>query len=212
MHCIVVASQKGGAGKTTLTSHLAVEAERAGSGPVVMIDMDPQGGLAAWFNARGAETPVFANPRQGALRALVDLLREQGRVGLAIIDTPPAITEAIEATIVSADLVLIPARPSPNDLRAVPGTVRLVEAARKPMVFVINGVKSRVRLTGEAAVVLSQHGPVAPTMVWDRTEYASAMIDGRTAPEISPAGKAADEMRALWAYLALRLQGRSVDG
>lgn len=48
MHVLVLASQKGGAGKTTLSRHLAVEAERAGEGPVILIDADPQGGLASW--------------------------------------------------------------------------------------------------------------------------------------------------------------------
>ena len=52
MRGLVLASQKGGAGKTTLSRHLAVEAERAGAGPVVLLDADPQGGLAAWWNRR----------------------------------------------------------------------------------------------------------------------------------------------------------------
>src|SRR4051794_39515401 len=59
MQTIVVASQKGGAGKTTTARHLAVEAERQGEGPVALIDVDPQGGLARWWNRREAETPVF---------------------------------------------------------------------------------------------------------------------------------------------------------
>ena len=56
MHVLVLASQKGGAGKTTLSRHLAVEAERAGEGPVILIDADPQGGLASWWNRRAAES------------------------------------------------------------------------------------------------------------------------------------------------------------
>lgn len=46
MHILTIASQKGGAGKTTLTAHLAVEAERGGAGPVAVVDTDPQGSLA----------------------------------------------------------------------------------------------------------------------------------------------------------------------
>jgi chromosome partitioning protein len=48
MRIIVVASQKGGSGKTTISGHLAVEAERNGHGPVAVIDTDPQGSLAHW--------------------------------------------------------------------------------------------------------------------------------------------------------------------
>ena len=57
---LALASQKGGSGKTTLSGHLAVQAQRAGAGPVVLIDIDPQGSLADWWNEREAEYPAFA--------------------------------------------------------------------------------------------------------------------------------------------------------
>ena len=56
---VVFASQKGGAGKTTLSGHLAVEAEQQGDGPVALIDTDPQGSLTKWWNVRMAETPAY---------------------------------------------------------------------------------------------------------------------------------------------------------
>ena len=43
MRTVVIASPKGGTGKSTLTGHLAVEAERQGCGPVAIVDTDPQG-------------------------------------------------------------------------------------------------------------------------------------------------------------------------
>ena len=67
MRIIAFASQKGGVGKTTLAGHLAVEAERQGVGPVALLDTDPQGSLAAWWNVRAAEVPVFV---QGDLAKL----------------------------------------------------------------------------------------------------------------------------------------------
>ncbi|MBV8705004.1 MAG: ParA family protein, partial [Acetobacteraceae bacterium] len=60
MRTIVLASQKGGAGKTTLAAHVAVAAEAAGAGPTVLIDTDPQGSLSAWWNVREADTPALA--------------------------------------------------------------------------------------------------------------------------------------------------------
>src|SRR5256885_16950234 len=57
MHTIVVNSQKGGSGKTTLCAHLSVQAQRAGDGEVFLIDTDPQGTLTTWHEKREAEAP-----------------------------------------------------------------------------------------------------------------------------------------------------------
>jgi len=122
------------------------------------------------------------------------------------VDTPPAINPAVAATIAGADLVLVPCQASPDDLRAISPTVELANRAKRPMVFVINRAKPRVRLTGEAAIVLSQHGTVSPVLVGDRTDYSAAKTDGRTAPELTPDGPAAKEMAALWSYVANRLE------
>ena len=94
MKVIVLASQKGGAGKTTLAAHLAVAAEAAGDGPVVLIDTDPQGSLSAWWNVRRAGVPVLAPTTIAELPEKLRLLAAAG-YKVAVLDTPPAITEAI---------------------------------------------------------------------------------------------------------------------
>jgi chromosome partitioning protein len=66
MEIVVLASRKGGAGKTTLAAHLAVAAERSGVGKVVVIDADPMGGLAIWWNARQSETLGFSEFDRGS--------------------------------------------------------------------------------------------------------------------------------------------------
>jgi cellulose biosynthesis protein BcsQ len=128
MQIIGIASQKGGSGKTTLAGHLAVQAEQAGASPVALIDTDPQGSLSAWWNAREAETPCFARTTAATLKQDIDQLRELG-MKLLIIDTPPAIEATIGDVIELCDLVVIPVRPSPHDLRAAGATVELVERA-----------------------------------------------------------------------------------
>ncbi|WP_158745652.1 ParA family protein [Acidisphaera sp. L21] len=199
-----MASRKGGAGTTTIASALAVEAVRRGHGPVVMLDTDPQGGLAGWWNAREADTPVFVEAAMGELRGTLAALEERG-FAIAFIDTPPQVSEAISAVIQVADIVIVPVRASPNDLRAVSATVDLIEEAAKRMIFIVNAVKPRVKLTAETAILLSQHGTVAPIHVADRTDYAGAMTDGRTGPEMDPLGKAAAEIAALWTYIAQKI-------
>ncbi len=220
MRIIVMASQKGGSGKTTLAGHLAVEAERSGHGPVALIDTDPQGSLAQWWNAREPDGPAFVHSnlhtikrrREEDRRTLhSDLLqlREQG-FRLVVIDTPPSVTRTIAEVVAFADLVLLPTRPSPHDLRAVGATVDILEDRGKAMVFVINGATPRARITGDAAVALSQHGTVAPITIHHRVDFASSMIDGRTVMEVNPQSKSAKEIIDLWAYIHERLRRKHI--
>jgi chromosome partitioning protein len=204
MHVLVLASQKGGSGKTTLSGHLAVEAQNAGIGPVALIDTDPQGSLSHWWNARAAEEPHFVKVGLLDLGEALNRLREAG-IKLAVIDTPPAITESISHVIGYADLVILPTRPSPHDLRAVGATVDMAERHGKPVLFVINAATPRARITGEAAVALSQHGTVAPVTVHHRVDFAASMIDGRTVGEVVAKSASAKEVRDLWIYVQGRL-------
>jgi chromosome partitioning protein len=205
MRVLAMASQKGGSGKTTLSGHLAVQAQLAGAGPVVLIDIDPQGSLADWWNEREAELPAFAQTTVARLAADLEMLRQQG-FRLAVIDTPPAITMAIQSVINVAELIVIPTRPSPHDLRAVGATVDLCERAGKPLLFVVNAATPKAKITYEAAVALSQHGTVAPVTLHHRTDYAASMIDGRTVMEVDPTGRSAQEVTELWAYISDRLE------
>ncbi|WP_448661097.1 AAA family ATPase [Sphingomonas sp. CJ20] len=205
MRVLAMASQKGGSGKTTLSGHLAVQAQLAGHGPVVLIDIDPQGSLSDWWNERSTEFPAFAQTTVARLAADLEILRQQG-FRLAVIDTPPAITMAIQSVIQVAELIVIPTRPSPHDLRAVGATVDLCERAGKPLIFVVNAATAKARITSEAAVALSQHGTVAPITLHHRTDFAASMIDGRTVMEVDPRGKSAAEVAALWSYVCDRLE------
>ena len=205
MRVLAFTSQKGGSGKTTLSGHIAVQADLAGAGPVVLIDTDPQGSLTEWWNEREAPTPAFAQSNVSRLMTDLDELRAQG-FKLAIIDTPPAITLAIQSVIAVADMIVIPTRPSPHDLRAAGGTVELADRSDKPFMFVVNGASPRARITSDAAIALSQHGTVAPITLHHRTEYASSMIDGRTVMEVNPEGKSAEEIEELWEYINDRLE------
>lgn len=204
MRVIVFASQKGGSGKTTLSGHIAVEAERQGAGPVALIDTDPQGSLAKWWNVRKDPAPAFIQSVFSNLFQDLDRARDEG-FRLVVVDTPPAVTRAISEVVSFADLVVAPTRPSPHDLRAVGPTVDIVEGRGKPLVFVLNGATPRARITSEAAVALSQHGTVAPTFIHQRVDYAASMIDGRTVMEIDPVCKSAIEIAELWRYLHERL-------
>jgi chromosome partitioning protein len=214
MRVIVVASQKGGVGKTTIAAHLAVHASLVGEGPAVLVDTDPQGSLSEWWDARSDEHAPNGDALALATAKLDDLatklaeLRKNG-AAVAIIDTPPALTASIKQAIEIADLVLIPARPSPHDLRAIGATVNMTRRAGKPFLFVINGAAPRANITAEAVAALSEHGRVAPVILFQRTDYAASMIDGRTVMETAATGRSAQEIAELWKYVCAQMSIRA---
>jgi len=206
MQVIVLASQKGGVGKTTLAVHLAVEAQVRSGGPVAMIDTDPQGSMTAWWNERKADTPALSPTPAAELPAKIKALENAG-FRMVFIDTPPAITASVSSILQVSDFVLIPVRPSPNDLRAVGRTIDLVRANAKPFAFVLTQAKQNARLTLQALAALSEHGVVAGSIIGDRVDYAASMITGQTTSEIDGKGRAAAEVSGLLDFVLRRMAG-----
>jgi len=138
---------------------------------------------------------------------LANKLQDLAKAGfkLAFIDTPPAITESISSVIKLADFVLIPARPSPHDLRAIGSTVEMVQAASQPFAFTLTQAKSNARLTVQAVTALSAHGVVAPAIIHDRIDYAASMVDGRSVAEMNSKSRSAQEINDLYAFLQERI-------
>jgi len=197
MKTILITSQKGGSGKTTLAAHLAVEAQRIDAAPVWLIDTDKQGTLSLWHERREAETPQRADLPFSRLAAGLTALADRG-AAYCFVDTAPTISEQNTSLLRLADLVLIPVRPSPADLWAVSEAVKLVKETGQPFLFVITQAKPQASITAQSIAALSEHGRVAQTFISDRVSYAVAMTGGRTAPELQPKSPAADEIKALW--------------
>jgi chromosome partitioning protein len=197
MKTLVWNSQKGGSGKTNLCAHIAVEAERAGNGPVYLIDTDPQGTLSTWHESRQAETPHRVEVTLPALAATLETLRQR-EAAYCMIDTAPTRADENAELFRLADLVLVPVRPSPSDLWAVAATVGLLKQTGTPFLFVVNQVTLNANITAQAIAALSHHGPVAQTIIVNRVPYAAAMTDGHTAPEMATKGQAATEIAKLW--------------
>ena len=103
---------------------------------------DPQGTLSDGWNARPAPTPLFAAVDVVQLPSRLEALRAHG-IELVIIDTPTAFTQTTHAALALADLVIVPVRPSPHDLRAV-GTVIEVVAPLYTEMQAINGRLDRM--------------------------------------------------------------------
>jgi chromosome partitioning protein len=131
---IAVAQQKGGSGKTMLAAQLAVALAETGA-KVAVLDIDPQGSLTIWGKLR-ASAPKAAGAVSCAaisgwrLTAELEKLRAQN--DYVLIDTPPVIDSDARRAIRAADLVLIPLNPSPPDLWAAEGTIKLAAEEKRP--------------------------------------------------------------------------------
>jgi chromosome partitioning protein len=208
MHTIAILSLKGGTGKTTLTLHLAVAAERAGQRAVV-IDLDPQASAAGWKDSRPGETPVVVPVPSSRLPQALEAARAGG-AGLALIDTAPHATDAALAAAEAADLVLIPCRPGILDLRAIGMTARAIKIAGKPAYVVLNAMPPRApNVLADAIAAVAIHGlQVAPFTMQQRAAYAHALTAGQSAQEYDPMGKAAEEFSQLYAWVRRQLDPR----
>ncbi len=203
MKVLGLLSRKGGSGKTTLAIHLSVLAQASGR-RVLLIDLDPQGSSAAWWQARSDDTPQMEAVAPAKLPALLEAARSKG-IDLAVIDTRPSVEgDAVQVASLS-DAVLVPTRPAILDLRAILATVDIVKGNRRAAI-VLNGCQpgrgsSSASTTTEARAALKAFGvPVAPVTIVQRTAFSTALIGGQTVTETEPLGKAAAEMTALWRY------------
>ncbi len=201
MKVLTLLAQKGGAGKSTLALHWAVEAERSGKRRVVIIDMDPQASAASWYEKRNGDTPVLVQVEEGGLPDAIEACRTDG-VDWVLMDTPPHMEARSVAAARVADLVVIPTRPTVLDLEAIGASVEVVEAVKKPAALILNACPPRSAVTDDARAALQAYGlPICPTAIVQRVALQYALTDGRAACELEPRGKAAAEIAATWHWI-----------
>ena len=200
MKTVAIISQKGGSGKTTLAVHLATAAAKAGH-VAAIIDLDPQATATSWGDRRVTEMPEAISGQAVRLPALMKAARDND-VGFLVLDTAPNADQTATLAARSADLVLIPCRAAAFDLEAIETTLLLTKAANKPAYVVLNAVPPRSGIGNEAAKGLAGRGAtVAPCQLTQRAAYSHSVIDGRTAQEFDPEGKAAEEIRELYRWV-----------
>jgi chromosome partitioning protein len=213
MDIIVLATQKGGCGKSTLAVSLAVAAMQEGRS-VRLIDTDPQGTLWNWQQRRACAAPgVDVISEVAQLEQRLWIFSRQD-VAVTIIDTASGICPLTNAAIRRADLCLIPVRPSIVDIEAVAPTLGTVRANARPFAFILNYASNSGRRAGDAEAGLGDEAApdlanvVAQPYIGTRVQHQDAFGKGLAVTELAPAGKSADEIRRLWQWVENRLKQR----
>tara|TARA_R110002012_G_scaffold18455_10_gene67791 strand:- start:10462 stop:11100 length:639 start_codon:yes stop_codon:yes gene_type:complete len=197
---ICVAQQKGGAGKTTLVSNLAI-AYLAEGKSVALLDTDPQGSLGKWLDVR--EELLGVNPNlkfatataYGISRAIRSV---SGEADVILVDTPPKADSDVRWVLRESDLVLVPVSASQADVWATHDVLDLADRAQKPTHIVMNRTRSGTRVGDDVARSVAELGVGRlDTSLANRVIYADALGRGLGAVEAKKSGPAADEVRAL---------------
>ncbi len=212
MRTITLVTQKGGAGKTTLAASLAVAAAQAGE-KVAALDLDPQGSLAGWGDTREVESPVVDRVGADQMSKLSQILSALKREGftLAVLDTAGMESTSANLAMRAADLCLIPARPSRLDLQATLPTIESLMRLemKNRFAFVLNQCPTgRSSRASEAAKGLAMFGVLAEPALTQRADHQDALAAGQGVTEFAPDGKAAEEVRALWAWVNRKTKGK----
>ena len=190
---LVLHTPKGGSGKSTLAREIAVAAAAAGM-RTALADLDPQGTTTGWYKRRKATSPALVTLNTDGQ---VDHIANAG-VELLVVDTPPGQPSYLPAMLAKATAVLVPCRPTADDLLAAAPIAKSL--VRHPAwAFVLSQVPPRTRLLNSAVRQLAGLGRVAPIQITFRADFPAAAIDGQTASEFT--GKAADEAAALYTYV-----------
>jgi chromosome partitioning protein len=197
---ITVATMKGGSGKSTVASCLAVHWQLKGRRPTI-IDADPQCSIARLAKRERAlgGVPVVEDATEQAGKTARHLAAGSGPV---IIDTPGFRSETTLACLAASDFVLVPVKPSPFDVDRMLDTLNIL----------INGVSGwrpvfrclLTQTTRDSVIAkhiraeLAEAGlPLLANEMTNRVVYAEAALWGATPSLTDSAGPAARDIAAI---------------
>lgn len=194
-------NQKGGVGKTTLSTSFATALAKAGH-RVLLIDADPQRGALTWAEHREAQPlfPVVGLPTDKLHREMAAHTANYDHI---VIDAPPQVSSIARSIVLAADLILIPVQPSPHDIWSAAEVVRLIEDAGTfkesiKTAFVVNRKIANTALGRDVFAALENYPfPVLKTAICQRVAFAESAAVGASVLETEPNGAASLEINSL---------------
>jgi len=204
---IAIVQSKGGAGKTSLTVHLAcaLGGRKTAEGDVRkrvgLVDLDPLMSLTKWFHLReariGPDTRLSIYTGIG-WRAQGEIERAKRDSEIVIIDAPPQDEVALRTAVRASAVTVVPMQLSPMDLWATWPTLELIAHEGGKAMIVLNRVPPRARVADVLVAEMTRAGmPLSRASLGNRTAYVASMIDGKGVTEADPRSAAATEIRLL---------------
>ena len=204
MKVLAILSQKGGVGKTTLATCLAVAAEQAGK-EVAILDLDPQATASFWKDVRQLDTPAIASIQPIRLSAMLKACADGG-TDLVVIDGAAVARDVTFEAARHADFILIPTKTAVFDTMSMTHTLEVVRQLARPFAVVLTFVPPQGQETGDAMKAVEELGAaVCPVTVGNRKAFFRAQALGQAVQEFEPHGPAADEIKKLYEYTSIRL-------
>jgi chromosome partitioning protein len=208
LRTVAVIALKGGSGKTTVATHLALAAHLRGVDTLV-VDIDPQRSAENILSSRSDSGPACV-AASGATLMAAKFAALSARKQLLIIDTPAGALEDVSEAVVLADFAVLVVRPTLIDLSGLARTLTLVRRLGKPSSVVVNQAPFARESVEPPLVKRALRGleymraPVAPVILRARSIYQTALETGRSVEE-APDAAAANEVAALWAFVEAEL-------
>ncbi len=208
MKVLSVLGQKGGVGKTTIATCLAVAAENDGR-KTVIFDLDPQATASFWKDIRekkqNMDTPAVISIQAIRLKAMIEASKESG-ADLVIIDGAAVARDVIHEAAKVSDFAILPSKPAIFDSASMKQTVDVVQESKTPCCIVLNAVSPVGRENRDAVEVAeSLDVEMCPVTIGNRKAFFKSQADGCTVQEYEPDGKAAFEIQKLYEYTVKHL-------